>query len=85
MSLTPALFLYQPIICQRGEAEGTYNMAGAILLIIVGILVWLALPRYFSGKKRSKDRKQKELICKIIGWLLIFLGVYDAISILFGF
>lgn len=42
------------------------------------------LPNFLSGSKRSKAKKQKVLICKVIGWLLIFLGVYDALSTLLG-
>lgn len=42
------------------------------------------LPSFLSGSKRSKAKKQKVLICKIIGWLLIFLGIYDALSVLLG-
>ena len=59
-------------------------MTGAIIIIIFGILIMTVLPNFLSGSKRSKAKKQKELICKVIGWLLIFLGVYDALSCLLG-
>ena len=59
-------------------------MSGAIILIIFGILIMLVLPNFLSGKKRSKSKKQKTMICTIIGWLLIFLGVYNALSLLLG-
>lgn len=42
------------------------------------------LPNFLSGTKRSKAKRKKVLICKIIGWLLIFLGIYDALSVLLG-
>ncbi len=57
-------------------------MSSAITLIIFGILIWLVLPNFFSGGKKSKDKKQKTMVCKVIGWLLIFLGTYNAISAL---
>ncbi len=59
-------------------------MTGAIIIIIFGILIMAVLPNFLSGSKRSKAKKQKVLICKVIGWLLIFLGVYDALSTLLG-
>lgn len=59
-------------------------MTGAIIIIIFGILIMAVLPNFLSGSKRSKAKKQKLLICKVIGWLLIFLGVYDALSTLLG-
>ena len=59
-------------------------MTGAIIIIIFGILIMAVLPNFLSGSQRSKAKKQKVLICKVIGWLLIFLGVYDALSTLLG-
>lgn len=59
-------------------------MNAAIILIIFGILIWQVLPYFFSGSKKNKAKKQKVLICKIIGFLLIFLGTYNAISVLLG-
>ena len=61
--------------------SGSYKVAD---LRIIGILVMAILPNFLSGTKRSKAKKQKVLICKIIGWLLIFLGIYDALSVLLG-
>ena len=59
-------------------------MNAAIIIIILGILVWIVLPNYISGSKKNKSRKQKVMACKVVGWLLIFLGVYNALSILLG-
>ena len=59
-------------------------MTGAIIILIIGILVMAILPNFLSGTKRSKAKRKKVLICKIIGWLLIFLGIYDALSVLLG-
>ena len=59
-------------------------MTGAIIILIIGILVMAILPNFLSGTKRSKVKRKKVLICKIIGWLLIFLGIYDALSVLLG-
>lgn len=65
-------------------------MNAAIILIIIGILVWMVLPKFLSGsasgksKKRKKKKTQQVMVCKVIGWLLIFLGVYNAISVLVG-
>ena len=59
-------------------------MTAAIILIIIGILVWIVLPNFISGSKKSKKRKQQVMACKVVGWLLIFLGAYNAISTLLG-
>lgn len=59
-------------------------MSASIILIILGILVWMFVPNFISGSKKNKARRQKVLACKIIGWLLIFLGVYNGLSILLG-
>jgi len=58
-------------------------MNAAIILIILGIIVWIIVPNFISGGKK-KERKQKVMACKVIGWLLIFLGAYNAISTLLG-
>ena len=59
-------------------------MSASIILIILGILVWMFVPNFISGSKKNKARRQKVLACKIIGWLLIFLGGYKGLSILLG-
>ena len=59
-------------------------MNAAIILIILGIIIWIIAPNFISGSKKNKARKQKVMACKVIGWLLIFLGVYNAISTLLG-
>lgn len=59
-------------------------MNAAIILIIFGILIWIVLPNFISGTKKNKSKKQKVMVCKIIGWLLIFLGTYNAINVLLG-
>lgn len=59
-------------------------MSAAIILIILGILVWIFLPNFISGSKKNKTRRQKVMACKVIGWLLIFLGVYNVLSTLLG-
>lgn len=59
-------------------------MSAAIILIILGLLFWMVLPNFISGSKKNKSKRQKVLLCKVIGWLLIFLGTYNAISILLG-
>ena len=59
-------------------------MNSAIILIIIGILIWMVLPIFFSRGKKNKSKKQKVMVCKVIGWLLIFLGSYNAIMTLLG-
>lgn len=59
-------------------------MSAAIFLIIFGLLIWMVLPNFISGSEKNKSKRQKVLLCKVIGWLLIFLGTYNAISILLG-
>lgn len=59
-------------------------MNAAIILIILGIIIWIIAPNFISGSKKYKARKQKVMACKVIGWLLIFLGIYNAISTLLG-
>lgn len=59
-------------------------MSAAIILIILGLLIWMVLPNFLSGSKKNKSKRQKIFLCKVIGWLLIFLGTYNAISILLG-
>ena len=51
-------------------------MNAAIILIILGIIIWIIVPNFISGSKKNKARKQKVMACKVIGWLLIFLGIY---------
>lgn len=59
-------------------------MNGAIFSIILGIMVWLVVPGFISGGKKSKGKKQKVMACKVVGWLLIFLGIYNAVAALLG-
>ena len=59
-------------------------MSAAIILIIIGLLIWIVLPNFISGSKKNKSKRQKTLLCKVIGWLLIFWGTYNALSILLG-
>ena len=59
-------------------------MNAAIILIILGLIIWIIVPNFISGSKKNKARKQKVMACKVIGWLLIFLGIYNAISTLLG-
>ncbi|MBR3877854.1 MAG: hypothetical protein IKJ23_06700 [Bacteroidaceae bacterium] len=60
-------------------------MNAAITLIIIGLLVSYILPGFLPKGKNKKASKKNALICKAIGWLLIFLGAYNAISILLEF
>ena len=59
-------------------------MGAAITLIILGILIFHVLPGFISGGKNKKSKKQNKTICKIIGGLLVFLGIYNVICILLG-
>lgn len=57
----------------------------AVMFIIAGLLVAFVLPQYVTKGKKKKEKKQNTLLCKVIGWLLIFLGAYDALCTLFSF
>ncbi len=59
-------------------------MNAAIILVIIGLLVAFVLPKFVTKGKKKKEKKQNTQICKVIGWLLIFLGAYNAISVLFS-
>lgn len=39
-------------------------MNGAIFSIILGIVVWLVVPGFISGGKKSKGKKQKVMACQ---------------------
>lgn len=46
-----------------------------IIGIIIGLLIWLVVPMFFTDGKRRKRKKRKqkmiELACKIIGIVII--------------
>ncbi len=60
-------------------------MSSAIALIVIGLLIVFVLPGFLPKGKNKKARKQNVTVCKVIGWLLVFLGAYNAISTLFSF
>lgn len=53
----------------------------AIIIIVIGLVVLLALPPFLDGAiKKKNKRKSAKILCRIFGWLFILLGAYKAIE-----
>lgn len=50
-----------------------------IIGIIIGLLIWFVVPKFFTDGKRRKRKKRKqqmiELTCKIIGLVIIVFSL----------
>lgn len=50
-----------------------------IIGIIIGLLIWVVVPMFFTDGKRRKRKKRKqqmiELTCKIIGLVIIVFSL----------
>lgn len=53
----------------------------AIIIIVTGLVVLLALPPFLDGAIRKKStRKSARILCRIFGWLFLIWGAYKAIE-----
>lgn len=58
----------------------------AIIKIIIGLFIWLALPNVIFKKKSKKKSVYKRfvtIVCIIVGILIVVLGAIDIIKYLF--
>lgn len=46
-----------------------------IILIIIGLIIWLAVPIYLKGKLKKNKYKAMVMTCKIIGIVIVVYGV----------
>ena len=57
-------------------------MTSAIVLIVLGFVIWKLLPSWISFK--SKDsRETVQMICNIIGIALLLFGIVDLVLCVF--
>jgi hypothetical protein len=58
---------------------------GAIIQIIIGLFVWMALPPLLLGKKKLKKYKRFiNIACKILGIVIIVFGVWNGVKQLYA-
>ncbi|ADQ80177.1 hypothetical protein Palpr_2040 [Paludibacter propionicigenes WB4] len=58
----------------------------AIIKIIIGLFIWLALPSLIfkkKSKKRSVYKRFVSIVCIVVGALIVILGVIDIIKYLY--
>lgn len=53
-----------------------------IILIIIGLIIWLALPFFFKGKLKKNNYKAMATICKIIGIVIMVWSMVEYIKVL---
>lgn len=52
-----------------------------MIQIIIGLILWLALPSFLAGRVKKKgDRKAIALVCKIIGGTIVLWGIITMIT-----
>jgi hypothetical protein len=52
-----------------------------MIQIIIGVIVWLVLPPFLSGRiKKKGDRKAMSILCKIMGGAIIGWGIISVIT-----
>ena len=62
-------------------------MIGAIIIIIIGLFIWMILPRLiYSKRKYQKNTPQffVKISCKIIGIAIMVFSILDLIRSLFS-
>ena len=47
------------------------------LSIIIGLVIWLAVPLLFQGKYKKKHYNFMKIVCKIVGITIIFISVVN--------
>lgn len=52
-----------------------------IISIVIGLIIWLALPLFFKSKLKKGQYKAVSVICKIIGLALIVWTVINQIKV----
>lgn len=61
-------------------------MVGPIIIFAIGLVLVLAVPPFLDYKIKAKGKRRSfKMLSKILGWLLVFLGIYSLISNLVGF
>ena len=52
----------------------------SIVTIIIGLLIWLALPYFLNDVVKSKSqRKGVQLVCKIVGIAIVVIAIVNYI------
>lgn len=46
-----------------------------LLSIVIGLIIWLAVPKLFTGKMKKGSREALTMVCKIIGIAIIAWSV----------
>lgn len=62
-------------------------MMGAIVIIIIGLFVWMVLPKLIFQKKTKKKAPYKQftfVVCAIIGVLIMVFGAIELIKSIFN-
>jgi hypothetical protein len=60
-------------------------MTGIVIKILLGLFVWMVLPRLIYNKRKYKKNTPQFFVviaCKIVGILIIVFGVIDVIHFL---
>ena len=57
-------------------------MFGILVKVILGLFIWWVLPSLLVKKKRSPWKKFTDVVCAIIGILIIGYAGYDFIMML---
>lgn len=58
----------------------THVFFDTMIQIIIGLIIWLALPHFFAGRiKRKGDRQAMGMLCKIIGGAIVGWGIVSLI------
>jgi hypothetical protein len=63
-------------------------MTAIIIKILIGLFVWMVLPRLIYNKRKYKKNTPQFFVviaCKIVGILIIVYGIIDLIQFLIGF
>ena len=58
----------------------------AIVKIIIGFFIWMALPQLVfqkKGKKKSPYKRFTTIVCAVVGILIVALGAVDIVKLLF--
>lgn len=53
-----------------------------MIILIIGLIIWLALPIFFKGKLKKNNYKAMTMVCKIIGIVIVVWGMVEYIRVL---
>lgn len=63
-------------------------MASAIIKVLIGLFIWMVLPRLIFKKRKYKKNTTQfftVISCKIVGGVIIIFAVVGLIQLLFDF